>query len=72
MPSMTGRERLLAALDHQETDRAPIDFGGCSSSNIYFTAYERLKQHLGLEHESRIGRRMTRTSVIDEERLAAL
>jgi uroporphyrinogen decarboxylase len=66
MPSMTGRERLLAALDHQETDRAPIDFGGCSSSNIYFTAYERPKQHPGLEHESRIGRRMTRTSVIDE------
>ncbi len=66
MPSMTGRERLLAALDHQETDRVPIDFGGCSSSNIYFTAYEKLKQHLGLEHETQIGRRMTRTAVIDE------
>ncbi len=66
MQSMTGRERVLAALNHQEPDRAPIDFGGCSAANIYFTAYEKLKDHLGLDLETVIGRRMTRTAVIDE------
>ncbi|MDP6708874.1 MAG: uroporphyrinogen decarboxylase family protein [Alphaproteobacteria bacterium] len=66
MRSMTGRERVLAALNHQESDRVPIDFGGCSAANIYFTAYDKLKAHLGLEHETVIGRRMTRTAVLDE------
>ncbi len=66
MASMTGRERVMAALRHEETDRVPIDFGGTNSTGIYFTAYDRLKDFLGLEHETVIGRRMTRSVVIDE------
>ena len=66
MASMTSRERVLAALGHEETDRVPIDFGGCYSTGIYFTAYDRLKDFLGLEHETVIGRRMTRCVTIDE------
>ncbi len=66
MASMTGRERVMAALRHQETDRVPIDFGGTNSTGIYFTAYDRLKEFLGLEHETVIGRRMTRSVVIHE------
>lgn len=66
MESMTKRERVLAALRHEETDRVPIDFGSCYSTGIYFTAYEKLKNFLGLEHETVIGRRMTRCVTIHE------
>jgi uroporphyrinogen decarboxylase len=46
---MTSRERVLAALNHQETDRLPIDLSGHRSSGISAIAYARLRQHLGLE-----------------------
>jgi uroporphyrinogen decarboxylase len=45
---MTPRERVLAALAHEEPDRVPIDFGGHRSSGIAATAYARLKKHLGI------------------------
>jgi len=46
---MTGRERVLAALNHQQTDRVPIDFGGHRSSGIAALAYPKLRRALGLE-----------------------
>lgn len=46
--SMTSRERILAALRHQEPDRLPIDLGGTESSGIHGIAYNRLKKFLGL------------------------
>jgi uroporphyrinogen decarboxylase len=46
---MNSRERVLAALDHEEPDRVPVDFGGHRSSGIMATAYARLKEHLGIE-----------------------
>ncbi len=45
---MTGRERILAALNHQEPDLVPIDFGAHRSSGIMAIAYARLKEHLGI------------------------
>ena len=66
-PSMSHRERVLAALNHQATDRAPIDFGGAMATTIYYTAYERLKAHLGVEKEPAIAVRRSRTVVPDEE-----
>ncbi|MHB0875413.1 MAG: uroporphyrinogen decarboxylase family protein [Anaerolineae bacterium] len=44
---MTGRERLLAALNHREGDRVPIAFGGPEAS-IHRDAHRRLLEHLGL------------------------
>lgn len=49
---MTSRDRVLNALNHEETDRAPIDFGGMRSTGIMSIAYSRLKEHLGLEHDT--------------------
>ncbi len=43
---MTSRERTRAALNHEETDRPPIDFGGHRSSGIAAIAYARLKKAL--------------------------
>ncbi|MGC9329608.1 MAG: uroporphyrinogen decarboxylase family protein, partial [Candidatus Hinthialibacter sp.] len=45
---MTPRERVLAALNHQETDRVPIDFSGHRSSGISAIAYPKLRAYLGL------------------------
>ena len=46
---MTPRERVLAALNHQEPDRVPIDFGGHRSSGIAAIAYARLRKALHLD-----------------------
>ncbi len=45
---MTGRERVLASLDHREPDRAPIDLSGHRSSGISAVAYPKLRAALGL------------------------
>ncbi|MBT3271547.1 MAG: methyltransferase, partial [Spirochaetales bacterium] len=45
---MTSRERVLAALDHKEADRVPIDFGAHRSSGISAIAYAKLKKSLGI------------------------
>ncbi|HUI10233.1 MAG TPA: uroporphyrinogen decarboxylase family protein [Bacteroidota bacterium] len=45
---MTHRDRVLAAINHREGDRVPIDFGGHHSSGISAIAYARLRASLGL------------------------
>ncbi|NQU19698.1 MAG: methyltransferase, partial [Candidatus Nealsonbacteria bacterium] len=45
---MTPRERVLAAVNHQPTDRVPIDFGGHRSSGIAAIAYRKLREALDL------------------------
>ena len=45
---MTSRERILAAIDHREPDRVPVDLGATPSSGISAVAYGRLKQHLAI------------------------
>lgn len=47
---MTPRERLLAALDHREPDRVPIDLGG-NQTGIHKFAYQKLIDLLGLDEE---------------------
>lgn len=45
---MNSRERVRYALQHQQPDRVPIDFGGHRSSGIAAIAYAKLKQALGI------------------------
>ena len=45
---LTSRERVLMALDHEETDRVPIDLGSSRSTGINANAYNQLKRHLGI------------------------
>jgi len=45
---MNHRERVLAALRHQEPDRIPIDFGGTVDSTISALSYQPLRKALGL------------------------
>ena len=45
--TMTSRQRMLAALNHQPPDRVPIDLGG-NQTGIHKFAYEALVKHLGI------------------------
>jgi uroporphyrinogen decarboxylase len=66
MAGMTHRERVLAALDHRQTDRVPIDFGGTYTTTIYYAAYERLKEHLNEQHDTVILSKIRRLAIPDE------
>jgi uroporphyrinogen decarboxylase len=45
----TSRERVIKALNHQESDRIPLDLGGIDVSGITGVAYNNLRNHLNLE-----------------------
>ena len=45
---MNSRERVLAAIRHQEPDRVPIDVGGTGVTNISLKAYGNLRRRLGI------------------------
>ena len=45
---MTSRERVIAALEHKEPDRVPVDLGAMLSTGIMGMAYNKLKAYLGI------------------------
>ncbi len=45
---MTSRECVLAALEHRQTDRVPVDLSGHRSSGISAIAYPKLRKYLDL------------------------
>ncbi len=51
MSAMTPRQRVLAAFNHQQPDRVPIELGTTRASGISIPAYQRLKTSLGLPWE---------------------
>jgi uroporphyrinogen decarboxylase len=54
MGSLSHRDRVLAAINHEVPDRFPIDLGGSPASGINLYAYQRLKRHLGLPGPIRV------------------
>jgi hypothetical protein len=46
---MTSRERVQAALGHDEADRVPLDLGGSNVSSMHVNAVYALRQALGLD-----------------------
>ncbi|MCX7010015.1 MAG: hypothetical protein NTY53_22705, partial [Kiritimatiellaeota bacterium] len=51
--TMTSRERVLKALNHEVPDRVPLDLGG-NQTGIHKNAYRNLVKHLGLVEEVQI------------------
>lgn len=47
--TMTSRERMLAAINHEPVDRVPFGLGGNSASSISAFAYQNLREYLGFE-----------------------
>ena len=66
MAEMTPRERVWAALNHQEPDRVPLDIGGGASTTVIEEGYENLKEHLGVKAEPRILNKIFRMARLDE------
>ena len=46
--TMTSRERVVRAINHEPVDRIPIDLGSHMSTGISMFAYWNLREHLGL------------------------
>jgi uroporphyrinogen decarboxylase len=67
MAEMTPRQRVWAALNHQEPDRVPLDIGGGSSTGIVVEGYEKLKEHLGVSSETQEMNKIFRVARTDEE-----
>ena len=51
-PAMTGRQRVLAALNYREVDRVPVDLGGTACSGAHVSVIAQLRQALGLDKPS--------------------
>ena len=65
---MTPRERVLAALNHREPDRVPIDFGGHRSSGIAAMAYAKLREALGLpQRPVRVYDPIQQLAIVDDD-----
>ena len=67
MPTMTPRERVLAALNHQTPDVVPFDIGGIKTTSINYKAYENLRKYLGMDAPGEIAHfRSQRTHMTEE------
>ncbi len=65
---MTGRERILTALRHQEPDRVPFDLGSTAMTGIHHLAYRRLRAILGLpDKEPVIWHMMQQLAWVDDD-----
>ncbi|MHB1130846.1 MAG: uroporphyrinogen decarboxylase family protein [Chloroflexota bacterium] len=66
--TMTHRERVRAALSHQEPDRVPVDLSGAGGDAITVIAYRNLLDHLGLGGRPiEIDHRLSQTAIVDED-----
>jgi uroporphyrinogen-III decarboxylase len=52
--TMTPRERVLKAVNHQTPDRVPIDLGSTKASGIAAGAYDKLKRKLGIPGRAKV------------------
>ena len=70
---MNHRDRVLAALRHEEPDRVPIDFGGTVDSTISALGYQALRAALGLAPTvTRVQDVYQYTAVVEEDVRQAL
>ena len=63
---MTGKERILATLAHEKTDRVALDFGG-RQTTMAINALERYKKHFGITTPTEIMSERWQTAYINEE-----
>ncbi len=53
---MTGKERILAALRHEEPDRVPLDVGGTNNTAMHLLVEKEIKKRLGLNDNGGVTR----------------
>jgi len=65
---MNSRERILAALNHREPDRVPIDLSGHRSSGISAIVYPKLRELLGFPPKPvRVYDPVQQLAIVDED-----
>ena len=64
---MTHRERVLAALNHRQPDRVPVDLAGTFASTITLEGYERLRKYLGVDKATALMSGRSQTAQPHEE-----
>ena len=69
---MTHRERMVAALEHREPDRLPMDLGTARFTGMVKDAYDRLCRHLGFGETGGLIDRMQQLYEMDERVLEHL
>lgn len=70
---MNSRERVLAALEHKEPDRVPIDFGAMDSTGATAVAYRKLRVSLEIDTEEiRVLTPMGQEIIVDDLALHTL
>jgi len=69
---MTPRERMVAALNHQEPDLVPIDFGSGMSTSLVVEAYDNFKAVLGIPGETTVLSKLFRVTRLDEAAMLRL
>lgn len=70
---MKPRERVMAALNHQEPDRVPLDLSQATGDGITITAYRNLVKHLGLgDRQIQVKQKRGQTAKPDEDVLRRL
>jgi len=64
---MTSRERIVKALNHEDTDRVPIDIGGIHNlTTMHREAYEKLQEYLGYKGDVTISSMLSQSAFPDE------
>lgn len=65
---LTSRERVIKALNHEATDRVPIDIGGIYNlTTMHKDAYASLKAYLGFDDKITLSSMLSQTAFLDEE-----
>jgi uroporphyrinogen decarboxylase len=64
---MNSRERVIAALNHEEPDLAPIDFGSNFCTTVNVIAYNKLKRYLGVSTPTYVRNIVAMTAAPDVE-----
>lgn len=65
MGEMTSRERVIAALNHTEPDRVPLDIGGGQSTSLVEETYEALARYIGTVRSEATLSRIFRVARLD-------
>jgi uroporphyrinogen decarboxylase len=63
----TSKERVLAALNHSEPDRVPLDIGGTNCTTMHVTIEKKLKKYLGFEDKGSEIKSINQQVVIPDE-----
>ena len=70
---MTSRERLQSALNHQEADAVPVDFGGTFITGIHCSVVGELRQHFGLhQHPVKVHEPFQMLGLVEHDLMDAL